>query len=80
MPDLLIRNLPENLKKDIARRARKSGKSLSDEAKHLLKKAVKNSGEKLPLGVALRKTFADVGYANLELPPRAENPDNPFRK
>lgn len=40
MGDLLIRNIPDAMKRDIALRAEKSGNSLSDEAKNLLQKAM----------------------------------------
>jgi plasmid stability protein len=40
MGDLLIRNIPEALKRDIAERADRNGTSLSDEAKGLLSKAL----------------------------------------
>lgn len=37
MPDLLIRAIAPNVKTEIERRAKASGRSLSDEAKHLLR-------------------------------------------
>ncbi|WP_394691038.1 plasmid stabilization protein [Hoeflea sp.] len=40
MPDLLIRNLPEQLRTDIGKAASASGRSLSDEAKHLIRKGL----------------------------------------
>ena len=40
MGDLLIRNIPDALKRDIAARAEKNGNSLSDEAKSLLQRAL----------------------------------------
>jgi len=39
MGDLLIRNVPEDLKRELADAARKAGHSLSDEAKQRLKTA-----------------------------------------
>lgn len=40
MGDLLIRNIPEALKADLATRAAKSGRSLSEEAKLLLRESL----------------------------------------
>jgi plasmid stability protein len=40
MGDLLIRNISDAMKRDIALRAEKNGNSLSDEAKSLLQKAI----------------------------------------
>ncbi len=40
MGDLLIRNISDAMKRDIALRAEKNGNSLSDEAKNLLQKAI----------------------------------------
>ncbi len=80
MPDLLIRNLPSDLKEDIARRAKHSGKSLSEEAKQLLANALKDNKGKLPMGQALRKIFAEAGFADLELPNRIDKPQDPFAK
>lgn len=40
MSDLLIRDIPEPMKQDIAERAKQAGRSLSDEAKELLRKAL----------------------------------------
>ena len=40
MGDLLIRNFPENLKRKLAEAARENGRSLSDEAKDMLRKGI----------------------------------------
>ncbi len=40
MTDLLIRNLPQSLRADLVRRAKKTGQSLSEEAKNLLRKGL----------------------------------------
>ena len=45
MSDLLIRNIPDRLKGDIEKRARAAGRSLSDEAKSLLRKGLLNDAE-----------------------------------
>ena len=40
MGDLLIRNIPDSLKHDIARAADRNGRSLSDEAKEILREGL----------------------------------------
>ncbi|MEQ8482169.1 MAG: plasmid stabilization protein [Hoeflea sp.] len=45
MPDLLIRNLPEPLRGEIRKAAATSGRSLSEEAKHLIRKGLSASPE-----------------------------------
>jgi antitoxin FitA len=40
MPDLLIRNLPEPMRAQIRKAAATSGRSLSEEAKHLIRKGL----------------------------------------
>lgn len=40
MSDLLIRNLPEPMRAEIHKAAANSGRSLSDEAKHLIRKGL----------------------------------------
>lgn len=54
MGDLLIRNISDAMKRDIALRAERNGHSLSDEAKNLLQKAmVDASGADTPSRSAL---------------------------
>ncbi|UWU28460.1 plasmid stabilization protein [Rhizobium sp. WSM1274] len=45
MGDFLIRNISEAMKRDIAESAQRSGNSLSDEAKELLREALKRKTE-----------------------------------
>ena len=40
MSDMLIRNLPDRMRKEIRNAAARSGRSLSDEAKHLIHKGL----------------------------------------
>ncbi|NYJ13467.1 plasmid stability protein [Rhizobium leguminosarum] len=48
MGDLLIRNISEAMKRDIAEAAQRSGNSLSDEAKELLREALHRKTEAKP--------------------------------
>ncbi len=63
MSDLLIRNIPEPLKGDIEKRARAAGRSLSDEAKSLLRKGLlSDAASERPAGESaydsLRRAFS----------------------
>ncbi len=78
MTDLLIRNVPEDIREALTGRARKSGHSLSDEAKRLLMLALEAETSNQPLGQALRETFGKAGFVELELPDRKEYPRDPF--
>jgi len=53
MSDLLIRNIDTHLKRQLEARARSHGRSLSEEARMLLKKALLERPEKRRMGTAL---------------------------
>ena len=61
MGDLLIRNISEAMKRDIAEAAQRSGNSLSDEAKELLREALHRKTEAqsdaVPVYEAIRAAF-----------------------
>jgi plasmid stability protein len=69
--DLLIRNIPDHLKADISRRARETGRSLSDEVKELLRKGLLADLEKqAPAGEtaydAMRRAFAGAHLSDAD--------------
>ncbi|MAS04478.1 MAG: plasmid stabilization protein [Ahrensia sp.] len=71
MSDLLIRNIPDHLKDDISRRAKETGRSLSDEVKELLRKGLLADLEKQPPAGetaydAIRRAFAGVSLSDEE--------------
>ncbi|KAA0699333.1 plasmid stabilization protein [Neorhizobium sp. P12A] len=71
MGDLLIRNVPEAMKLDIAELAEKNGNSLSDEAKNLLRKGmIATHADMEPNGGstfdAIRRAFVDAGASGDE--------------
>jgi plasmid stability protein len=76
--DLLIRDVPPELRETLSRRAKRSGHSLSEEAKRLLALALATERPKPPLGQALRETFGKAGFVELELPERKDGPRDPF--
>ena len=65
MGDLLIRDVPDDLKRDLAEAAHRAGRSLSDEAKRRLRRAADTnfSNDEHPkrgAGTALLEIFADI--------------------
>lgn len=71
MGDILIRDVPENLKRDVQQSAQRAGRSLSDELKLLIRRGL--AAEKLkPLDSAetaylrMRAAFADAQLDDAE--------------
>ena len=75
MSDLLIRNIDPKLKRRLEARARKSGRSLSEEAKTLISKALAETSLRRGLGTELAERFRAVGTLELELP--SDEPPRP---
>jgi plasmid stability protein len=62
MAQLLVRNLDDDVKARLRRRARRHGRSTEEEVRDILRNAVKDEGAPLaPLGSRLRARFADIG-------------------
>jgi plasmid stability protein len=59
MSDLLIRNIDPHLRRQLRERARLHGRSLSEEARILLKKAVHEPPEKRGMGTALAELLPE---------------------
>jgi plasmid stability protein len=76
MSDLLIRNIDSRLKRRLEARARRSGRSLSEEAKALLSRAMARTEPARGLGTELVELFRLVGPVELE-ERRAEAPRRP---
>ena len=76
MAQLVVRNLDEDVKARLQRRARRHGRSTEAEVREILRNAVKeeNPGAQ-PLGSRLRARFAGIGLED-ELP---ELPGTPAR-
>jgi antitoxin FitA len=65
---LVVRNLEEDVKARLQRRARRHGRSTEEEVREILRNAVKNEGaQRAPLGSRLRARFAGIGLED-ELP------------
>jgi antitoxin FitA len=76
MTDLLIRNLDPKLKRRLEARARRTGRSLSEEAKTLISRALAENLPARGLGTALVERFRSMGPVDLEDRP-AEAPRPP---
>jgi plasmid stability protein len=68
MAQLVVRNLEDDVKVRLQRRARRHGRSTEEEVREILRNAVKGEGmQRKPLGSRLRDRFAGIGLEN-ELP------------
>ena len=79
MASLTIRNLDDEVKLGLRVRAARNGRSMEDEARTILGEAVGPVTRDMDqILAAIRAPLADVGYVDLEIPPRgsiAEPPD-----
>ena len=67
MSDLLVRNLPDQMRADIRKAAGLSGRSLSDEAKHLIRKGLASPGDEAEPGSSAWDELRDaMGVAQLD--------------
>lgn len=77
MASITIRNLDDHLKQRLRMQAAQHGRSMEEEARDILRKAV---GKPIPaanLGEAIHRRFATLGGVELELPPREPMPEPP---
>ena len=58
MAQLLVRNLEDDVKAKLQRRARQHGRSTEEEVRDILRNAVKEEGSMAPLGTRLRARLA----------------------
>jgi len=62
MAQLLVRNLDDDVKLKLQRRARRHGRSTEEEVRAILRSAVSEEGAPLPpLGTRLKQRFAEIG-------------------
>lgn len=62
MAQLVVRKLEEDVKARLRRRASRHGRSMEEEARDILRNAVKAEGSaRVPLGSRLKARFAGVG-------------------
>ena len=62
MAQLVVRNLNDDVKIRLQRRAQRHGRSMEEEVRDILRSAVREEGRPLaPLGTKLRDRFAKIG-------------------
>jgi len=73
---LLVRNLEDNLKLELQRRAKRNHRSMEDEARHILRDALaeKPDNEPLGLGSQIAADFRGIGVKRERLPFEAARP------
>ena len=70
MASLTIRNLEDAVKRGLRIRAAERGRSMEEEAREILARAVRGEAAPGDLGRAIHRRFAALGGADLDLPPR----------
>lgn len=61
MPQLLVRNVEEQLKVRLQRRAKRNGRSMEEEAREILRHALREETPQAGLGTELASMFAGIG-------------------
>ena len=70
MASITIRNLDDEVKRRLRVRAAENGRSMEEEARDVLRRAVGEVPPPKDLGRAIHARFAALGGADLELPER----------
>ena len=77
MASITIRNLDDSLKHRLRVQAAEHGRSMEEEAREILRKAVGKAVTHGNLGEAIHRRFAALGGVELDLPPREPMPEPP---
>ncbi len=77
MASITIRNLDDTIKQRLRMRAAEHGRSMEEEARDILRRAVGRSSAHANLGTAIQQRFAALGGVTLDLPPREPMPEPP---
>ena len=77
MASLTIRNLDDGVKRGLRIRAAERGHSMEEEAREILKQAVRGEAPVGNLGLAIHHRFAALGGVELNLPERSTGRDIP---
>ena len=75
MASITIRNLDDEVKIRLRVRAASHGRSMEEEARHILRDAVERDVGPANLAAAIRERFAHLGGVELELPLREAMPE-----
>lgn len=70
MASITIRNLDEDIKQRLRMRAAEHGRSMEEEARHILRLGVDAGAPPRDLAAAIRARIAPLGGVELDLPPR----------
>lgn len=77
MAQLLVRNLDDEVKTSLQRRARRHGRSTEEEVREILRNAVRDDAKvSAPLGRRLRALFAGIGLDD-DIPELRGHPARP---
>ena len=77
MASITIRNLDDDVKTGLRKTAAGNGRSMEEEVRLILRKAVQREPEPENLASFIRECFAPFGGVELELPPREPMRDPP---
>ncbi|PZX11785.1 plasmid stability protein [Palleronia aestuarii] len=77
MASLTIRNLDDAVKQGLRVRAAEHGRSMEEEARDILRRAVKTRAPTGNLGLAIHRRFASQGGVDLDLPDRSPVRETP---
>ena len=77
MASITIRNLDDAVKQRLRMRAAEHGRSMEEEARDILRRAVGRTAPSANLGEVIHQRFAAIGGAELDLPPREAMPEPP---
>ena len=70
MASITIRNLDDDVKTRLRKRATGHGRSMEEEVRVILREAVDRKAGPANLAIAIRARFASFGGVELEIPPR----------
>ena len=70
MASITVRNLDDDVKRRLRVRAAENGRSMEEEARDILRRAVGGASPPKDLGQAIHARFAELGGVDLELPER----------
>ncbi|HEY8247675.1 MAG TPA: plasmid stabilization protein [Hyphomicrobium sp.] len=70
MASITIRNLDDDLKRRLHMRAAENGRSMEEEAREILRRAISDVIAPKNLGQAIHARFAAIGGVEMELPAR----------
>ena len=77
MASITIRNLDDDVKTRLRMRAAQNGRSMEEEARRILREAVRRKLGVQNLARSIRARFAPLGGVDLELPPRGPGREPP---